>query len=63
LKKLKRIILLIHRIFQAVRPQGVAREEVEQNMQQAIGAHLQGLLEDNESIPESCSFAEYIAFP
>ena len=30
-------------------------------MHEAIQMHVQGLLEDNQSIPESQSFAEYIA--
>ncbi len=40
---------------------GATREEVEKNMYEAIEMHMQGLLEDNLPIPESKSFAEYIA--
>jgi predicted RNase H-like HicB family nuclease len=40
---------------------GATREEVEQNIHEAIQMHVQGLLEDNLPIPESQSFAEYIA--
>jgi len=40
---------------------GKTREEVEQNMREAIQMHLEGLHEDNEPIPEPQSFAEYIA--
>ncbi len=40
---------------------GATREESEKNMYEAIEMHIQGLLEDNLSIPESKSFAEYVA--
>ena len=40
---------------------GATRDEAEQNMHEAITLHIQGLLEDNQPIPESSSFAEYIA--
>ena len=40
---------------------GATREEAEMNIYEAIEMHIQGLLEDNLSIPESKSFAEYIA--
>jgi len=40
---------------------GATREEAEQNMHEAIEMHVQGLLEDNLPIPESTSFAEYVA--
>jgi predicted RNase H-like HicB family nuclease len=40
---------------------GVDREEVERNMHKAIEMHVQGLLEDNLPVPQSNSFAEYIA--
>jgi len=40
---------------------GATREEVEQNMHEAIELHLQGLKEDGLSIPQSTSFAEYVA--
>lgn len=40
---------------------GDTREEVERNIHEAIQMHVQGMSEDGESIPESSSFAEYIA--
>jgi len=40
---------------------GATREEAEKNMYEAIELHLQGLKEDGVSIPQSTSFAEYIA--
>ncbi len=40
---------------------GATREEVEKNMYEAIEMHIQGLLEDKLTIPESKSFAEYVA--
>jgi predicted RNase H-like HicB family nuclease len=42
---------------------GGTREETERNMREAIEMHVQGLIEDNMPIPESTSFAEYIAVP
>ena len=40
---------------------GATREEAEQNIHEAIELHLQGLKEDGLSIPQSTSFAEYVA--
>ena len=40
---------------------GTTREETEQSMHEAIEMHVRGLLEDKLSIPESNSFAEYVA--
>ena len=40
---------------------GATREEAEQNMYEAIELHLQGLKEDGLFIPQSTSFAEYVA--
>ena len=40
---------------------GATREEAEQNMHEAIELHLQGLKEDGLLIPQSTSFAEYVA--
>jgi predicted RNase H-like HicB family nuclease len=40
---------------------GETREDVEQNMHEAIEMHVQGLLEDNLPVPKSQSFAEYVA--
>lgn len=40
---------------------GKTREETKLNMHEAIEMHIQGMREDNEPIPESTSFAEYVA--
>lgn len=40
---------------------GATREEAEKNMHEAMLMHIQGLKEEKEPIPESSSFAEYIA--
>ena len=40
---------------------GATREEAEKNMHEAIEMHVCGLLEDKLPIPESHSFAEYVA--
>ncbi|MGA2468496.1 MAG: type II toxin-antitoxin system HicB family antitoxin [Thermodesulfobacteriota bacterium] len=40
---------------------GATREEVERNIHEAIEWHVQGLLEDNLPVPQSNSFAEYVA--
>ena len=40
---------------------GATREEAERNMHEAVGLHIRGMKEDNLPIPESSSFAEYIA--
>ena len=40
---------------------GKTREETEQNMHEATQTNVQGLLEDGLPVPESQSFAEYIA--
>jgi predicted RNase H-like HicB family nuclease len=42
---------------------GATREEAEKNMHEAIELHVQGLMEDKLPIPESTSFAEYVAIP
>ena len=42
---------------------GETREDAERNMHEAIQMHVQGLIEDGLPIPESESFAEYIAVP
>ncbi len=41
---------------------GKTREDAEKNMTEAIRFHLDGLIEDQLPIPESHSFAEYVAF-
>ncbi len=40
---------------------GGSREEAAENMHKAIELHLQGLQEDGLPVPESHSFAEYVA--
>jgi len=40
---------------------GSTREEAEQNMYQSIEMHIKGLREDGLPVPESNSFAEYVA--
>jgi predicted RNase H-like HicB family nuclease len=40
---------------------GATRDEAEQNMHQAVEIHIKGLREDGLPIPESTSFAEYVA--
>ncbi len=40
---------------------GATREEAEKNMYQAIEMHIKGLREDGLPVPESTSFAEYVA--
>ncbi len=40
---------------------GATREDAEQNMHEAIEMHVRGLSEDNLPIPETTSFAEYVA--
>ncbi|MFA5806034.1 MAG: type II toxin-antitoxin system HicB family antitoxin [Melioribacteraceae bacterium] len=40
---------------------GVTREEAEKNMHEAIQLHIKGMIEDNMPIPQSQSFAEYVA--
>jgi predicted RNase H-like HicB family nuclease len=42
---------------------GDSREETERNMHEAIQMHVRGLLEENLPIPESGSFAEFMAVP
>ena len=40
---------------------GATREEAERNIHEAIELHVQGLLEDKLPVPQSNSFAEYVA--
>ncbi len=40
---------------------GATRKDAERNMYEAIDMHIDGLLEDKMPIPESDSFAEYVA--
>ncbi len=40
---------------------GKTREETARNMHEAIEMHVQGMIEDKIRVPQSHSFAEYIA--
>ena len=40
---------------------GATRDETERNMHEAIELHVRGLVEDKLPVPESNSFAEYVA--
>lgn len=40
---------------------GKTRDETAQNMHEAIEMHVRGMLEDHLPVPESSSFAEYVA--
>ena len=40
---------------------GATREDAERNMHEATEMHVRGLSEDNLPIPETTSFAEYVA--
>ncbi len=40
---------------------GATKQDAEKNMSEAAKMHVEGLLEDNLPVPESTSFAEYIA--
>ena len=40
---------------------GATREEAEKTMHEAIEMHVRGLKEDGLTVPESKSFAEYVA--
>jgi predicted RNase H-like HicB family nuclease len=40
---------------------GATLDEAEKNMHEALEMHIQGMLEDNLPIPESHSYAEYVA--
>ena len=40
---------------------GKTREETERNMHEALELHIQGIIEDKMPVPESVTFAEYIA--
>lgn len=39
---------------------GKSREVAERNMKKAIEIHVRGLRQDNQPLPEPCSFAEYV---
>ncbi|GFO61251.1 HicB family protein [Geomonas silvestris] len=40
---------------------GATREETEANMRKALKFHIEGLMEDNQPIPEPRSYAEIMA--
>jgi predicted RNase H-like HicB family nuclease len=42
---------------------GKTHDQVTRNMYEAIEMHVRGLLEDSLPVPESHSFAEFVAFP
>lgn len=42
---------------------GKTRDQVTRNMHEAIDMHVRGLREDKLPVPQSRSFAEYIAIP
>ena len=42
---------------------GRTRDDAARNMYEAIELHVRGLLEDELPVPESHSFAEYVALP
>jgi predicted RNase H-like HicB family nuclease len=42
---------------------GKTRDQVARNMHEAMDMHVRGLLEDKLPVPQSHSFAEYIAIP
>jgi predicted RNase H-like HicB family nuclease len=42
---------------------GDTREETEQNMYEAIQLHIEGMIEDGDTVPVSKSNAHYVAIP
>lgn len=42
---------------------GHTREEVEQNMREAIAFHLDGLREEGQAIPEPRTYSTYVELP
>lgn len=42
---------------------GGTREETEKRMYEAVQMHVEGLIEDNQPVPASTSFAEYVVVP
>jgi predicted RNase H-like HicB family nuclease len=42
---------------------GSTREETERRMYEAIQMHIEGLIEDNQPVPTSKSFAEFVVVP
>jgi predicted RNase H-like HicB family nuclease len=42
---------------------GRTREDVEQNMREAIAFHLDGLREDGQALPEPNTYSSYVELP
>jgi predicted RNase H-like HicB family nuclease len=42
---------------------GSTREETERRMYEAIQMHIEGLIEDNQPVPTSTSFADFVVVP
>lgn len=42
---------------------GTTRDDVEQNMREAIAFHLDGLREDGEPVPEPRTYSAYVELP
>jgi predicted RNase H-like HicB family nuclease len=42
---------------------GRTREEVEQNMREAMAFHLEGLREEGQTVPEPQTYSAYVEFP
>jgi predicted RNase H-like HicB family nuclease len=42
---------------------GATREEVEENMREAIAFHLDGLREEGQAVPEPHTFSAYVELP
>jgi predicted RNase H-like HicB family nuclease len=42
---------------------GASREDVERNMSEAIGFHLDGLRQDGEPVPEPRTYSAYVELP
>jgi predicted RNase H-like HicB family nuclease len=42
---------------------GHTREDVEQNMREAIAFHLDGLREDGQAVPEPHTYSAYVELP
>ena len=42
---------------------GTTRNDVEQNMREAIAFHLDGLREDGEPVPEPHTYSSYVELP
>jgi predicted RNase H-like HicB family nuclease len=71
--KLNRLLVVIEKVggnYSAYSPDlpgciatGDTREETKRNIHEAIQMHVQGLIEDGLPVPESESFAEFIAVP